>query len=339
MRRTRFFPYAIGILVLLVILFFVGVVKLWRINENFTKQTGLSLITVGKLVVDGGVPLKSTDDRVNILLLGMAGGTYDGPDLTDTIIVASINLQTKSVALLSIPRDIWSETLKDKINSAYHYGEVKKQGGGMTLARAIIEDVTGLPIHYVVTLDFTQFESIITALGGIDVNVTQAFTDTEYPIAGRENDLCDGDPTFACRYETIHFDVGVQHMDGVVALKYVRSRHAEGDEGTDFARGRRQQDVISALKQKILASKPWFHPSLASTLFKTIDAATDTDMTVGEQLTVGKLMAGTSSSAFTKISIESLLIVPPTWMYGRYVLVPEKDFDTVHAYILHALEN
>ena len=96
MRRTRFFPYAIGILIVLVVLVLVGVIKLWKINENFTKQTGLSLLTVGKLIVDGGVPLKSTDDRVNILLLGMAGGTHDGPDLTDTIIIASLNLKTKN---------------------------------------------------------------------------------------------------------------------------------------------------------------------------------------------------------------------------------------------------
>ncbi len=339
MRRIRFSPFSIGILIILVVLFFAGILKLWRVNENFTRQTGLNLFTVGKLVVDGGVSLKSTDNRVNILLLGMAGGTHDGPDLTDTIIVASINTKTHATALISIPRDIWSDTLKDKINSAYHYGEAKKKGGGMILAKAIIEDVVGLPIHYVATLDFTQFESIIDTLGGIDVNVTQAFTDSEYPIAGRENDLCDGDPKFLCRYETIQFDSGIQHMNGSMALKYVRSRHAEGDEGTDFARGRRQQDVISALKEKILTAKLWFHPSLASLLFKTVDAATDSDMTVGEQLTIGKLLARTASSAFKKISIESFLVVPPTWMYGRYVLVPEKDYATVHAFVLNALEN
>ncbi|MFH0749999.1 MAG: LCP family protein [Candidatus Gottesmanbacteria bacterium] len=333
MKRTRFSPYAILMLLVLVVIFLMGIVKLWRLNTDFTKQTGLNLLTVGKLIVDGGASLKSTDDRVNILLLGMAGGMHEGPDLTDTIIVASFHLKNRSIALITVPRDIWSETLKDKVNSAYHYGEAKKRGGGMTLSRAIIEDITGLPIHYIVTLDFTQFETIIDVLGGIDVMVTQSFTDTEYPIAGRENDLCDGDNTFPCRYETIHFDAGTQHMNGSTALKYVRSRHSEGDEGTDFARGKRQQDVMVALKEKIFQSKLWFHPSLAIKLLKTAEDATDTDMTVGEQLTIGKAAVQTKPDSFKKISIESFLIVPPTWMYGRYVLVPEKDYDTIHTYV------
>ena len=67
--------------------------------------------------------------------------------------------------------------------------------------------------------------------------IPKAFTDSQYPIAGKENDACGGDATFACRYKTVQFQAGSQHMDGKTALMYVRSRHAEGDEGTDFARG------------------------------------------------------------------------------------------------------
>lgn len=338
MKRRPIRTISILIALSLVCIVLFGFVKLIRLNEDFSKKTGLSLTTIAKLVVDGGATLKNADNRVNILLLGMAGGIHDGPDLTDTIIVASFDRKNHTVGLLSLPRDIWSDTLKDKINSAYHYGEEKKKGGGLVLARTIMEDVTGLPIHYVITIDFTQFESIIDMLGGIDVNVTKAFTDTEFPIAGKENDECDGDTTYACRYETIHFDSGVQHMDGATALKYVRSRHAEGDEGTDFARSRRQQDVILALKQKIIDLKPWFHPHVAMQLFQAADTATDTDMTLGEQLTIGKLAMQLASNGVRKVSIESLLVVPPTWMYGRYVLVPEKDFDTIHAYIQQELQ-
>jgi len=336
MRRRTFSIASIVIVIILAFLAVSGVVKLIRFNTEFSKSTGLSLGTIVKLVIDGGAPLKTSDNRVNILLLGMAGGIHDGPDLTDTIIIASFDTKNKSVSLLSLPRDIWSDALKDKINSAYHYGEEKKKGGGMILARAVMEDVAGLPIHYVLTLDFTQFENLIDVIGGIDVNVTTAFTDTEFPIAGKENDECGGDPKFLCRYETIQFATGIQHMNGSTALKYVRSRHAEGDEGTDFARGRRQQDVISALKEKIMSLKPWFHPNLATKLLQAADTATDTDMTLGEQLTVGK-MALQLKGAMKKISIEQLLIVPPTWMYGRYVLVPETSFDAIHAYIQQEL--
>lgn len=337
MIRRSITPYSIlaGLCIVILVLF--SVVKLLRYNADFSKQTGLNIGIIAKLVLDGGAPLKSTDDRVNILLLGMAGGIHEGPDLTDTIIVASFHTEKHTLSLLSVPRDIWSEALKDRINSAYHYGEAKKKGGGITLSRAIIEDVTGLPIHYVMTLDFTQFENLIDVLGGIDVNVTKGFIDTEFPIAGKENDLCGGDPKFLCRYETVQFPAGEQHMNGSTALKYVRSRHSEGNEGTDFARSRRQQDIIVALKEKIIASKPWFHPALAAKLLKAADTATDTDMTLGEQLTVGKMAVQLLSSSIQKISIEPLLVVPPSWMYGRYVLVPETDYAAIHTYITQEL--
>lgn len=324
-------------LIVFVIFILFGIVKIMQINTNFTKQTGLNLITVVKLILNGGVSLKETDNRVNIAIFGMPGGIHDGPDLTDMIIIASLNMQKPSVTLLSVPRDIWSDTLKDKINSAYHYGEEKKKGGGIVLASAILEDVTGLPIHYTMTLDFTQFENLIDLLGGVDVNVTVGFTDTEYPIAGLENDLCNGDPKLLCRYETIKFVSGIQHMDGITALKYVRSRHAEGDEGTDFARGRRQQDLIIALKNKVIALKLWFHPTLATRLFHAAETAVDSNMTLGEQLTIGKMTMRLPQSSIKKISIESLLIVPPEWVYGRYVLVPKEDFNAIHTYIKQEL--
>lgn len=325
-----------------VIVFFLSIfacIKLYRLSLRFVGQTGITPQVIFQLVFDRGVPLQATDNRVNILVLGIAGGTHDGPDLTDTMIVASVSKEKPSVSLLSIPRDIWSEILKDRINSAYHYGEAKRAGGGKTLAKAVVEDVTGLVIHYVVVVDFSQFEQLIDVVGGIDVAVPKAFIDTQYPIAGLENDECGGDITYACRYETVQFQAGSQHMDGSTALIYVRSRHAEGDEGTDFARGIRQQDVIVALKEKIMQIQPWFHPNIAKQLVQIADQATDTDMTIGEQLTMGKYLLNVQSSSISKISIEPLLINPPSWMYGRYVLVPEKDFETIHAFIKKSLEN
>lgn len=325
-----------------VIVFFLSIfacIKLYRVGQRFVAQTGITPQVIFQLVFTRGVPLQATDNRVNILVLGIAGGTHEGPDLTDTMIVASVSKEKPSVSLLSIPRDMWSEALKDRINSAYHYGEAKRTGGGKVLAKAVVEDVTGLVIHYVVVVDFSQFEQLIDIVGGIDVVVPKAFIDTQYPIAGKENDECGGDTTFACRYETVQFQAGSQHMDGATALIYVRSRHAEGDEGTDFARGARQQDVIVALKDKIMKIQPWFHPNIAKRLIQVADQATDTDMTIGEQLTMGKYLLGVRSSSISKISIEPLLINPPSWMYGRYVLVPEKDYETIHSFIKKSLEN
>lgn len=197
--------------------------------------------------------LKTYNNYVNILFLGIAGEDRDGPNLSDSIVVVSYNLKTNHLTTISIPRDVWSETLRDKINSAYAYGEAKKKGaGGFILAKAEVESIIGQPIHYATAIDFDQFEELINFLDGININIENSFVDKEFPIAGKENDLCDNDPDYKCRYETISFTKGLTRMDGETALKFVRSRHAIGTEGSDFAREKRQQKAIEAIKNKLI---------------------------------------------------------------------------------------
>lgn len=319
-----------------------GIVAGWKIlswGQLFKKETGLTATTIAQLLIDDGVPLASSDGRTNILVLGVGGGTHEGSDLTDTMLVISLKKDKHSVALISVPRDTWSDTLKDKVNSAYHYGEEKKKGGGLVLAKTITEDVVGMPIHYAFVIDFSGFTKIIDLVGGVDVMVPQAFTDMQYPIEGKENDLCGGDPTFRCRYESIHFNEGLVHMDGTFALKYVRTRHAEGEEGSDFARSRRQQDVLVALRKKILNPALLVHLSIDFKLFRAFDDATDMDMNIGELLTAGKLLAKTKPEAIKKISFDDKFISPPPAQYdGRYVLVPVESWDAVHIYIKSKLQ-
>ena len=299
------------------------------------RTTGITPGFIAQLVFDDGIALKSSGSRTNVLILGAAGGDHEGADLTDTMMVLSVDAQKKSVALISIPRDTWSDTLKDKVNSAYHYGEEKSaKGGGMVLAKVVVEDVIGMPIHYGLLIDFSGFKKIIDVLGGVDVNVTRAFTDNEYPIAGKERDTCPGDPTNRCVYESIHFDEGRQHMNGDVALKYARSRHAEGEEGSDFARSRRQQDIMIALKDKIVHPTRWFSFDRLTALPKILDDATDTDMNFGELATVGKWFIKTKESEVKKIAFDALLVEPPVYLYaGRYVLVPLASWDSIHTYL------
>lgn len=316
----------------------IACIKLIQFARYVEHQTGLTPLSLIHLLTDSGVQLHSTDERINILLLGIAGGAHEGGDLTDTIILVSLQLNKPTVTLLSIPRDIWSETLKDKANSAYHYGEKKKKGGGLVLSKAIIEEITGIPVHYTILVDFFRFEQLIDQIGGIDVNVLASFTDAEFPIAGKENDTCGGDLTYKCRYVTVRFEEGIQHMDGRQALMYVRSRHAEGKEGTDFARSTRQQDMLIALKNKIMQMRPWFHPKLAVSLLTLFDEATETDMMVSEQLPVGKLALRITLGDIRKISIEPLFTMAPLWKYNRYVLIPLKDDQTLKALIKSSLE-
>lgn len=286
-----------------------------------------------------GTTLKSTDDRTNVLLLGIPGGTHAGADLTDSMMVLSFQHKTKILTLISLPRDVWSDTLKDKINSAYHYGEEKKKGGGLVLAKVVAEDVVGIPIHYGLVIDFSGFRRVIDDVGGVDVGVAQGFIDADFPIEGKEEDLCDGDKKFRCRYESISFEAGKQHMDGTTALKYVRSRHAEGDQGSDFARGRRQQEVIVALKAKLMKPTTWMRFGQNTSLLKSLDAATDTDMKLGELLAFGKLASQVAEKSTQRVSIENQLTTPPLWIYGgKYVLVPKEDFEKLHEYVKNFLQ-
>jgi polyisoprenyl-teichoic acid--peptidoglycan teichoic acid transferase len=313
--------------------------------ERFTHTTGLTPNTLFRLATHTSIDdLRPIDGRVNVLILGIAGGDHDGSDLTDTMLVLSFDIKN-NLSLISIPRDIWSDNLKDKINSAYHYGEEKgkslpagRLGGGLVLAKATISDVIGLPIQYSMVFNFSGFESIINVIGGISLQVPAAFTDTEYPIAGRENDMCSGDVTLACRYETIHFDAGRQQMDGTRALKYIRSRHAQGEQGTDFARSRRQQEVIVAVKEKIISKDVVLRPQLFGKLFGIVDQATDMDMNIGEFLTFGKLFAGVTNAHIRRISFEEELVAPPQYLYGRYVLVPKISWEDVQMFIKTKLD-
>lgn len=182
--------------------------------------------------------------RLNILVLGRGSIDHEGSDLTDTMMVVSLPKDISTIYTLTVPRDIWITPLKTKINSTYHYG-------GKDLAQKTMEDVLGIKIPYVIIVDFSGFEKIIDSVGGVDVYVETAFIDDQYPIAGKENDECGGDKTYACRYETIKFDSGLNHMDGATALKFVRSRHSQDDQGTDIARGIRQQLVVKALLDKV----------------------------------------------------------------------------------------
>ena len=321
-------------------------VTLW--SMRIMRETGMTPIAVLRLVLDDGAPLKQTDNRTNVLVLGVAGDNYAGADLTDTMMVISFNNAARTMSLVSVPRDVWSDTLQDKINSAYHYGEEKsreagsryagKTRGGLVLSKAIVEEVVGMPVHYALVIDFSGFRDMIDLVGGVDVNVVTAFTDPEFPVAGREDDDCNGDPNLGCRYQALHFDAGRQRMDGERALAYARSRHAEGEEGSDFARSRRQQDVLVALKEKLVQPGTWISRGRASAVLRILDQATETDLNTGELLTVGKRIVRTRDSQIQKLSFEDQLTSPPTWLYGRYVLVPAESFEALHEFIKENLQ-
>lgn len=183
-------------------------------------------------------------------------------------------------------------------------------------------------------VDFTGFSRVIDLLGGIEVNVERSFDDYKYPIAGREKDLCNGDKEFKCRYEHIHFNSGLQPMNGETALKYVRSRNAEGEEGTDFSRSQRQQKVMLAIKDKILSYKVLLNPAKIKELKSALGdyIKLDTSLNDNQITALFSLMIRfvKNKNQIRTITIDTgtednpgFLYNPPLEKYKQWVLVPQ----------------
>ncbi len=313
----------------------IALVILLRPYYIFVTKT-LQVSPIKTLLSLGG--LKTYNNHVNVLFLGIAGGDHDGPNLSDSIVVVSYDLKVNHLATISIPRDVWSEALRDKINSAYAYGEAKKKGAGFILAKAEVETIIGQPIHYGAAINFDQFEELIDFLGGVEVNVENSFVDKEFPIAGSENDLCNDDPEYKCRYKTISFTKGLSSMDGQTALNFVRSRHAEGSEGTDFAREKRQQKVIEAIKNKLIifAKKP--NLDQYKKLYDLMDKLVKRDIDNQQVAIILKNIILKKNFKQEKIVLSEDFFVNPVTDLGRYdglwVLTPiNDDIRIVHKYI------
>lgn len=314
-----------------------------------------------QLLMKHEISLKQTDNRINMLLLGVGGSAHEGPNLTDTIIFTSINLNENTVTLVSVPRDLWVPELSAKINVAYPNGEEKKKGDGLILTKAIVSKVLGQNIDYGVRIDFDGFVKAVDLLGGLDISVERTFDDYIYPIAGKENDLCGHTSSelsflatisaeldaFPCRYEHIHFDKGIKHMDGEAVLKFVRSRHGEGEEGTDFARSQRQEKVIKAFKDKAFSLAIFTNPAKILGLYDVLRGSIDTDITqdefddfirLAEKLRDAKIQNVVLDYGDEKTQRKGLLVHPAVSekYKNQWILTPrigEENFSEIQSYI------
>lgn len=271
------------------------------------------------------IKLPQSDGRTNFLILGVGGGTHEGADLTDSMAVVSVRENPPDVAVVSIPRDLWISSLRAKINTMYHYGQEKQPGGGLILAKSTVSEVLGIPIHFATLVDFSGFEKVIDALGGIEIDVLNSFEDQKYPIAGKENDVCE-----ACRYETIKFEKGKQIMNGQTALKFTRSRYSDSDEGSDFARSKRQEQVMKAIREKIVQN-----PLKVIDLQKLIKYLVKTDISPDLYPAVIKLGLAVYKTSMRSTSITQLYTPPISPKYDlQWVLMPKNDdYSIISSYI------
>lgn len=343
-KIPRFLPLLGGLLILVVAIKLYLATILWLSEQGLNRNLFQSLLANKPAAI-----VRSYQGRTNIVALGIAGTDLPGGDLTDTMLFLSVDLTKPDVVLTSLPRDIWSPTLQDKINSAYHYGEKKKPEGGFVLAKSIVEEITGQPVHYAFLVDFTGFQAAINTVGGVTVEVPEEFVDKKFPVLGRENDDCDGDPDFTCRFETVSFHKGKQVMDGDLALKYVRSRNAEGRQGTDFARSQRQQQIILAFKDKLIDWHTLINPFKLKQLYHQLTASIKTDARLSEILVLAKLTYRLERASLRKIILDAgdkeqgrtgWLYNPPLARYNRWVLLPQGDsFPSLHKLISCHLES
>lgn len=251
-------------------------------TDLLTEVGNLPIISdIRRLAWGGGVGggFKTPDDRLTFLIMGIGGPGHAGSQLSDTILLATLDLKTKEVGMLSIPRDLafplgGSQFIK--INAVNAYAEQSNPGHGAREAADAFEDLLGIRIDHVIKIDFNAFVELIDAVGGIDVNVERSFVDYEYPT---EDD----------RWQTISFEEGEQHMDGETALKYVRSRHGSNGEGSDFARSRRQQIVMLAVKDKLLSLGTATNPSRIIKLYEAVSSNIQTDLTPWEAIKLAPL--------------------------------------------------
>lgn len=259
------------------------------------------------------------DDRINILLLGIGGEGHDGPYLTDTIILASIKPSTKEVALISIPRDLSAPIPGHgwyKINSANSFGETENPGNGGNLSRQVVSDLFQIQVPYYVRVDFSGFEKLIDELGGVDIYVEKSFIDSSFPSDNIGN------------VKTISFEAGKQYMDGEMALTYSRSRHGSNGEGSDFARARRQQKVILALKTKIFSLGTLRSPSKINSISEALRNHVSTNLSNWDLLALSR-QAGNldASNIITRVFKDGPDgdLVSTIGVDGAYLLVPKKN--------------
>lgn len=268
---------------------------------------------ISQLVNPPDKPIEGeAEDRINILLIGKGGQGWSGGELADTIIIASVRPSTRTVAMVSLPRDLYVDipTLGyRKINNATAHGRATNYpGGGEKLMEEVVETVSGLPIHYYATVDFTAFRDVVDELGGIDVHVEKDLYDPYYP-------------TYDFGYQTVSIAAGDHHFTGEQALQYARSRKTT----SDFDRARRQQQVLLAMKDAFLSIDTLFHPTKIIGILDSLGPHVATDMKVWEMTRLGNLVKDVQPSSIVNTVVDNReggVVHSETTPDGAYILVP-----------------
>jgi LCP family protein required for cell wall assembly len=269
--------------------------------------------------------------NTNILMLGTGGKGHDGKDLTDTIILASIDYKNNIAPMISIPRDFYVNLEElgggTRINRVYEMGkDMYDSKTGLELEEKAVEDITGIDVHYYLKIDFDGFKDIVDSLGGVDIYVDEAIYDPYYPLDG------------TIKYQTFSLPAGMQHMDGETALKYARSRKTT----SDFDRSKRQQKLLFAIKNKAMSKDILLNPGKIKNLYSAVSDHIETNLSLRHIIELAKLSKDfNQENIVNKVitddptSCGGFLYVPERELFGgAYVLVPiGNHYDFIHQYV------
>lgn len=187
-------------------------------------------------------------ERITALLIGVDAGVGRSTYLTDTMIVVSLDLGTRTVSMLSIPRDMVDvplpdgRTYRDKVNSLVSYARRMpaafpgSDGTGFDVLMDALSTLLNVPIDYYARVNLDGFVQVVDTLGGVNVNVARAFCDPSYDEYGFTRGFA--------------ITAGLHHLNGQQALAYARVRKASGE--SDFTRAARQQEVLSGIRDAIV---------------------------------------------------------------------------------------
>lgn len=269
--------------------------------------------------------MKGQDEgQINILLIGMRGNNMAGGGLlADTIMVTAVKPAENKVALISIPRDLYvsdpGSSSQSKVNAIHAKYENKGEGQGMDMMKQAVSNVTGLPIHYAVRIDFRGFTEMVDAVGGVDIYLNQPFAE----------------PTQFVGEEALNFSLpaGKNHLDGQKALFFVRARYTS----SDFERAKRQQQVLIALKDKLLSLGTLSDFGKVNNILNILGDDVRTDMDISEMKKFFELANQTHDPQIKQrvfdTSEEGLLYASKADTPGgkTYILLPAGgNFDKIH---------
>lgn len=247
--------------------------------------------------------LADNTQRTNILLIGIPGDPWPAPYLTDSIEVVSFSKEKSEACVIAIPRDLLvkipGSNYETRINALFSIEQ------NPSLLQEKIKEITGLEVHYWTIIDLQLIKQLIDAIDGVDIVATEDIYDPAFPTINRG-------------YETFSISAGPHHLDGETAIKYIRSRHqAEGD----FSRIKRQQQVMDAIKTKVL-TQPQYLPKMVNLFLENKDK---TNIGVGEIKTIIELVKNFSKeSESSSVKVKYLLLdagkKDSLLVYGKTIL-------------------